>query len=66
MIIKINKIGDRFFFTKNGKEWDVQAMMEDILDEGENIIKIEIIQPERKHSDYCRDISLCGFDRDDA
>ncbi len=61
MIIKINKIGDRFFFTKSGKEWDVQAMMEDILEEGTNIIKIEIIQPERKHSDYCRDTALCGF-----
>ena len=64
MIIKINKIGDRFFFTKSGKEWDVQAMMEDILEEGTNIIKIEIIQPERKHSDYCRDTELCGFHKE--
>ena len=64
MIIKINKIGKRFFFTKNGKEWDVQVMMENILDEGENIIKIEIIPSERKHSDYCRDTELCGFHKE--
>ncbi|KKN40868.1 hypothetical protein LCGC14_0728900 [marine sediment metagenome] len=42
MIFKINKIGDRYFFARNGKEWEIMKMFDKLTKEGINSIKIEI------------------------
>ncbi len=47
MIIKITKdINGRYFFTKNGKEWIIEKMFDQLTKEGINTIKIEIAHGE--------------------
>lgn len=43
MIIKIIKdINNRYFFAKNGKEWEIEKMFDKLTKKGLNSIRIEI------------------------
>ena len=43
VILKIVKNDGRYFFAKNGKEWEIEKFFDHITEEGVNTMKIEVV-----------------------